>query len=178
MRIPNRNLVVLGAALAVSACGSGGGDSTSTTQPPPSGPAIGNIAPVTVNQDTTAMVPIPVTDGQASVSSLVFATAAMQSSLVLPQGLSVHIDNGAATLYVTPAEGATGSTQITVSVSDPKGGMAQQTFMLTVNAVNVSFTTYAEGVMAKAETDQPVTMNGITLIEDADDSTIFNAMFD
>jgi hypothetical protein len=176
MRIPTRNLAVLCTVLVATACG--GGEQSQEAAPPPSGPAIGNIAPVTVNQDTTAMVPIPVTDGQSPISSLVYTATAMNSTLVLPQGLVVQMNNGVPTLYVTPAESATGVTQITVAVSDPKGGTAQQTFMLTVNAVDVSFTTFAEEVLAAAETAPPVTVNGLTFIQDADDSTIFDALFD
>lgn len=178
MRIPSRNLVVLATALVATACGGGGGQSQQSPPPPPSGPAIGHIAPVTVNQDTTAIVPIPVTDGESPISSLVYNVTAMNTALVLPQGLAVQMSDGMPVLHVTPAEAATGTSLITIAVSDPKGGMAQQTFMLTVNAVEVSFTTFAEEVLAKAETDPPVPVNGLTFIEDADDSTVFDALFD
>jgi hypothetical protein len=175
MHIPLRSHLLLAAALLAAGCGSGSED---PTLPPPTGPAIATIAPVTIAQDTTAMVPLSLTDDQAAVSSLVVTAKAANGSLVLPSGLAVIEDNGVPTLNITPAESATGSTQITVTVVDAMGGMASTSFTLTVNAVNLSFTTLAQEVLAKSETDPPVQVNGFTIIEDADDSTIFDALFD
>jgi hypothetical protein len=172
-------MVVLGAAaIAAAACGGGSGSSA----PPmgggsePSGPSIGVVQNVAVNQDATAMVPLMVTDMRAPISSLTITATAADNTLVLPQGIQVQSDNGAPTLHLTPAEDAIGSTVIRVSVTDPQGGMVQQSFTLTVNAVNVSFTTYAQSVLAKAETDTPATVNGFMLVQDADDSMVFDSM--
>jgi hypothetical protein len=180
MHIPGRNQLLLAATLLAAGCGSsggggGGGDAPSAAA---KGPAIAAIAPVTVPQDTTAVVPLTVTDDQATLSQLTITATAADSTLVLPQGISVSEVNGVPTLHVMPLEAATGSTQITVSVADPQGGKASQSFTLTVNAVNLSFTALAQQVLAKAETDPPVQVNGFTIIQDADNSTAFDTFVD
>ena len=163
-----KNILVLGtAAIAAAACGGGGSGS--------SGPTIGSMQNVAVNQDTTAIVPFMVKDERAPLSSLTITATSADGNLVLPQGIQVQTDSGTPTLHLTPTEDATGSTVIQVSATDPEGGMAQQSFTLTVNAVNVSFTTFAEGVLAKAETDTPATVSGFTLIQDADTSMAFDS---
>jgi hypothetical protein len=177
MHIPRRNHLPLAAALLAAGCGSSGGDPSPATTTS-KGPAIAALAPVTVAQDTTAVVPLSVTDDQAPVSSLVITAKAADRTLVLPQGMSVTVDNGMPTLHVTPAESATGSTQITVTVADAKGGTTSRSFTLTVTAVNLSFTALAQQVLTKAETDQPVQVNGFTIIQDADDSTAFDTFVD
>jgi hypothetical protein len=166
MHIRGRNYWMLGAALVAASCG---GD--------PPGPAIATIAPVTVNQDTTARVPLTITDSQAALSSLVITASADNGNLVAPQGLSVQNTDSGPVLNVTPLEAATGSTAINVMVTDPGGGMVQGTFMLTVNAVNVSFSAFAAQVLAAADSDSPLAVNGKTFIQDADSSTQFNNLF-
>jgi hypothetical protein len=163
-----RNMLALGAAaVAAAACGGSG-----SSGPPISISSIQNVA---VNQDTVAVVTIPVTDKRAPISSLAITATAADNTLVLPQGIQVQTDNGTPTLHLTPAEDATGSTVIQVTATDSQGGMAQQSFTLTVNAVNVSFTTFAEGVIAKADTDTPATVNGFMVVQDADNSTVFDS---
>jgi hypothetical protein len=179
MRRQARNMLVLGAAaIAAAACGGGSdssGPSMSGGGPQPSGLSIGALQNVAVNQDTTAVVPLMVTDMRAPMSSLTVTATAADNTLVLPQGIQVQTDNGTPTLHLTPAEDATGSTVIQVSATDPASGMAQQSFTLTVNAVNISFTTFSQSVLAKAETDTPATVNGFMLAQDADDSMAFDS---
>jgi hypothetical protein len=157
---------MLGAALVAASCG---GD--------PSGPTIAAIAPVTMNQDTSAKVPLTITDGQVPLSSLVITASAGDRGLVVQQGLSVQNTDSGPVLNVTPLEAATGSTAITVTVSDPNGGTAQSSFLLTVNAINVSFSAFAAQVLAAADSDPPLAVNGKTFIQDADNSTQFDTLF-
>ncbi|MBV8806629.1 MAG: hypothetical protein JO042_16340 [Sinobacteraceae bacterium] len=122
-------------------------------------------------------MPLPVTDNQAPISSLSISAVAANASLVLAQGIFVQTNNGVPTLYVTPEEAATGQTVINVTVTDAMGGIAVKSFNLTVNAVDLSFTAFAQGVLAKGENDTPSQVNGFTLVQDADTSTAFNALF-
>jgi hypothetical protein len=110
------------------------------------------------------------------MSSLRVSAAAANGSLILPQGIVIQDNNGVPTLYVTPAEDAVGQSAISVSVTDDKGGNAQQSFNLTVNAVNIQFSTLAQGVLAKAENDTPAKVSGYTISEDADISTAYDAL--
>jgi len=165
-----RNILALGAAvIAAAACGGGGSGSDE-------GPMIGSMQSVTVNQDTTAAVTVPVTDKTTMVSALAITAAAANGSLVLPQGIVLKRDSGGPTLYVTPAEDATGSSVIQVLATDPQGRMAQQSFTFTVNAVDVSFATFSQGVLGKSETDPPSQVSGFTFVQDADDTAAFDSV--
>lgn len=164
MHIRGRYFCLLGAALLASSCG--GGDSSSSSSA--AGPTLAMISPVTINQDTVAQVPLTVSDSQAPVSSLTITASAADSDLVVPQGLSVQNTSSGLVLSITPLEAATGTTTISVMVADANGGMAQQAFTLTVNAVPVSFTSFVSQVVGTADTDPPLAVNGITLTQDAD----------
>lgn len=162
-------LTLVAVAIASAACGGSGSAST--------GPMIASIQNVSINQDTTAVVPLQVTDSQAGLSSLSVSATSADSTLVLPQGIRVQSNNGVPTLYVTPAEDATGQTMINILVKDQQGHAAQQSFVLTVNAVTVQFSSFAQAVLAKSENDTPSEVNGFTFMQDADTSTAFDALF-
>lgn len=172
MYIRGRQCLMLGAALLAASCGSGNGEQNSN------GPNIAPIQTVTINQDTTAVVPLRITDPTAPVSSLKITATAADGSLVVPQGISLtNSDANGPTLAITPLESAVGSTQINIMVTDASGAGAQQSFQLIVNAVKVSFTTFATEVLATPENGVPLAVNGVTFIQDADDSTQFDALF-
>lgn len=161
--------LTLGATMLVASCG---GSSSSNS----GGMAIAPIAAMTTNQDTTAVVPLQVTDGSTATSSMTVAATAADGNLVVPQGISVQNNGSGLNLLITPLEDTAGSTTINVTVTDPNGATAQTSFMLTVNAVNVSFTTLATTVLGVAEDADPVTVNGFMVTQDADDATQFTSM--
>lgn len=157
----SRYCLALGAAVLAASCGDGSSSSTN-------GPAIGSVAAVSINQDTTAVVPLKVSDNQAAASTLTVAATAADGNLVVPQGISVQNSGAGLNLLVTPLEETTGSTTINVMVTDPKGNTAQTSFTLTVNAVNVDFSAIAEQAAAAAETAEPLSVNGFTVVQDSD----------
>lgn len=165
--------VLMPALLLTSAC------SSDHARPPMNqGPVLGQIAPVIINQDTTATVPLSITDNRNPRPSLNISAMAADSNLVLPGAISVQVQGGNASLLITPAEAATGSTTIQVSVTDAQGGSSQQSFTLTVNAVQVSFASLAARALASTDADAPLTVNGITLVQDVDDPAAFDTLFD
>ena len=92
-----------------------------------------------VDQATTAGVPsasIPFTVGdlETPVANLVISGTSSDQALV-PNGNLVFGGSGASrTLVVTPSAGVSGTSTITVSVSDGNGGVATDSFVLTVNS--------------------------------------------
>lgn len=165
-----RNLLALGvAAVAAAACGGGSGTAAS-------GPKFGAIHDVSVNQDTMVAVPIPVTAVGSMVSDLTITATAADGSLFLPQGIVLQKDGTTPTLEITPAEDAIGSTVINLEAKDPSGKTAKQSFTLTIKPVNLAFSTLAEGVIGKGESDEPLQVSGYSLQQDADNSTAFDAV--
>src|SRR5437667_4214552 len=97
-------------------------------------PTISSIADQTTSQNTaTAAVPFPAGDGQTAAGSLI-VTAASSNPPLVPAANIVFGGSGAnRTVTVTPALNQTGTTTITVTVSD--GSLtASDSFVLTVNA--------------------------------------------
>ncbi len=99
-------------------------------------PTISNVANQSVNEDTaTAALPVTLGDDFTSDASLTVSGASSNTTLV-PNGNIVFGGSGAnRTVTVTPAANHTGSSTITLTVSD--GTLtASDTFFLAVNAVN------------------------------------------
>lgn len=163
--------------LVVAACG-GGGDSSGGMQQP-----VANTAPVmsaivdrSVDQDTTVDVEVGITDRESAAGTLQL-TASADSGQVFPaDALSLGGTGATRTLTLTPLEAATGSTSITLTLTDPQGASATRTFRVNVNARGASMKNVALATFAKAETDEPTVVNGLTFAQDADDPAIFQPL--
>ncbi len=100
-------------------------------------PTVSDITDRSIAEDgTTGALSFTVGDAESPASDL-SVTAASNNATLLPAGsLAVGGTGAARTLTVTPAANQFGTATITVTVTDPSARTAQDTFVLTVNAVN------------------------------------------
>ncbi len=89
-----RNILALGAAaIAAATCVERSGSDN--------GPLIGRMRNLTLNQDTTAIVPVSATDRKSTISSLAPTTAVPETSQDLPRGSDQQTNDGAPTEEVS-----------------------------------------------------------------------------
>jgi VCBS repeat-containing protein len=108
-------------------------------------PTIANIADQTINQDTTTgSLAFTVGDVEASAGSLTVTGSSSNPALVPNANIAFGGSGANRTVTVTPLAGQSGSSTITVTVSD--GALtATDTFLLTINAVTTPTYLLAEG---------------------------------
>ncbi len=102
----------------------------------------GNAAPVITGLsskatpvDTPLTVDFTVSDTETAAGSLT-VTAASSDTTLIPGTLTVTNTNGACSLQLTPGTGLSGSTTITITVTDGGGKIKTGTFSLTVGAAS------------------------------------------
>ncbi|HEY1011759.1 MAG TPA: 5'-nucleotidase C-terminal domain-containing protein [Herpetosiphonaceae bacterium] len=117
-------------------------------------PTIGNIADQTINEDTsTGAIPFAVGDLETAPASLTVTAAASNSTLVPAGAIRFGGAGATRTIAITPAANLSGTSVITVTVSDGQGGTRADSFLLTVNPVN-------DAPTISAIADQTVRENG------------------
>lgn len=96
-------------------------------------PTISDIGNRAINQDAaTGAIPFTVSDAETALASLVVTASSTNQGLVPDGSLVIGGADGNRTLNITPVTGQSGSSTITVTVSD--GALsASDTFVLTVN---------------------------------------------
>ena len=101
-------------------------------------PSVSNIANQSTLEDTpTAAIGFTVGDTQTAVNSLVVTATSSNPALVANGSISFPDSTGTTrTLVATPSANQSGTTTITVTVTDGGGLTAVDTFLLTVTAVN------------------------------------------
>jgi hypothetical protein len=106
------------------------------TSGPNTAPTIANVADQSANEDTfEGPIGFTVGDAETPASSLVVTAASSNTTLVPTSGLTLGGSSGSRTLTVNPAADQSGTTTITLTVSD--GGLtATDTFVQTFVAVN------------------------------------------
>lgn len=162
--------------LVVAACG--GGDAGDGMPQPAANtaPLMSAIADRSVDQDTGVSIEFGISDRESAAGALAL-TASTDSGSVFPvDGLVLGGSGTTRTLTLTPLESATGSTLITLKVTDPEGTSATRTFKVTVNARAASMRAVALATFAKAEFAEPTPVNGFTFDQDADDPAIFQPL--
>jgi probable HAF family extracellular repeat protein len=99
-------------------------------------PTISSIPNQTINEDTSAgPISVTVSDPDNSPGQLLLSASSSNQSL-LPNGSIVVGGSGSnRSLTLTPAPNANGSATVSVFVADPFGGLATNSFVLTVNPV-------------------------------------------
>ena len=163
--------------LVVAACGGGGSDGGGM-QPPAANtaPVMSAIVDRSVDQDTTIDVDVGVTDRESAAGTLKLTASADSGEVFPADALSLGGTGTTRTLTLTPLEAATGSTSITLTLTDPQGATATRTFRVSVNARGASMKNVALATFAKAATDEPTVVNGLTFAQDADDPAIFQPL--
>ena len=158
-------------ALGVTGCGSSGGGMN-----PPSGnaaPSISSIDNQATNQDTPLTLEFGVADRESPPGSLLVSASAGDGAVFPSDGLVLSGDGGTRTLILTPLEATAGTAQVTLTVADPQGATFTRSFQVAVNVRNASMRGMALETFAKAEADEPTTLNGWTVQQDADDPAVF-----
>lgn len=160
----SRNHVIALAGLLTAACGGSGSVPPPANQPP----AVGAVADqtTTANQPS-APIPFTVSDEQAANLSL---SASSDNQQVVPDdGLELGGSGASRNLTVTPAADTTGDAFVTIIATDPDGLAASATFLLTVVAEQVSMKQFARTQFDRDEPGDPVLINAVEFVQDADD---------
>jgi hypothetical protein len=165
------------ATVVVAACSS---NDDSGRMPPAAvnqSPAIGAVADQTADQDTViGPIEFAVTDKETAAGMLTVSAATDGASLFPADGVVVSGSGATRSITLSPFEAGTGSATIALIVTDSEGASATRTFKVVVNAKNASLRNVALNTFAKAATDDPTTINGLTFAQDADDPATFDAL--
>jgi hypothetical protein len=162
-------------SLVVAACSGGGGGYGNTPPPPPANtaPTVSAIDDRSADQDTVLTIDFGINDRESGAADLV-VTAAVDGNAVFPADGVVLSGSGAMRkLTLTPLEAATGMANVAIRVSDPQGAATTRSFAVAVNAKNSSVRTLTFETFAKSANDDPTTLNGLTIVQDADDPATF-----
>ncbi len=107
------------------------------TAPANTAPTISNIADQMTNEDVpTSAVSFTVGDAETATSSLTLSATSSNTTLVPNANIALGGSGASRIVTVTPAANQSGSTAITVTVTDGGGLTASDSFTLTVNPVN------------------------------------------
>jgi parallel beta-helix repeat protein len=141
---------------------------TGTTQPVYShtfskvntAPTISNITDKTINEDVaTGSIPFTVGDVETNTNYLTVTASSSDTNLVPDENISLGGSGANRTLNITPAPNQSGTATITVSVND--GNVTtNDTFLLTVNAVNDAPVAIAQSVSMSWNTSINITLAG------------------
>jgi hypothetical protein len=161
-------------ALALTACGSGG--SMSTPAPMNSAPAISGIGSQTVNQDTPAAMNFTVTDPESGPAAVQVAALSSDPAIFPPDGMVLTGSGADRSITIVPSEDATGSANVTLTATDPKGFASQLTFAVTVKPVEKSISALTTQAFSAPEDAAPAQVRGFTFVQDADDPATFDSL--
>ena len=173
------SLAVLAATtLVVAACSSSSPDGMEPSPPAAnSAPAVSAITDKDSNQDTVVgPIEVSISDSQSSADLLVVTAAADGTDVVPADGLTLGGSGAVRTVTLTPLEAATGTVNVTVTVTDPQGASTTRAFAVKVNARAASVRDTALATFAKGEADAVTELNGFTFAQDAEDPAIFEPL--
>jgi predicted small lipoprotein YifL len=169
--------VLAATTLVVAACGS---DGRGPAAPPPAAntaPVMSVVADRSVDQDTSVgPIELGIADRESAAGTLTLTASADSAGVFPADGLLLDGSGTTRTLTLTPLESATGTTAITLTLTDPDGASVARTFNVTVNARAASMRSAALTTFAKTETDDATAVNGYTFSQDADDPAIFEPL--
>jgi len=152
--------VISGLVLALSGCFDS--DDDNDYQAPEE-----NVAPVAVDEMLT-------TQADISIDGTLTATDADGDSLTFGLGengtLGKEVNTDGSFTY-TPNAQVTGSDSFTFTVSDSVNPEVTATVSVTIEAQQVSFSSYTRDAFNQAPTDEPLPINGREFTQDADDTT-------
>ncbi len=123
-------------------------------------PTVTSIGNQTTNEDTTTgSIGFTVGDVETAVSDLTVTATSSNESVVAGSGIALSGSGAARTLRLTPVADATGTSLITVLVSDGTETVTTS-FMLTVTAVNDAPVASAQAVTVNEDTSASITLSG------------------
>ena len=100
-------------------------------------PTISDVGDQMINEDgNTGALAVTVGDGETAAGSLVMSGSSSDTTLVPNANIVFGGSGTARDVTVTPAAGLSGTATITLTVTDGNGGSTNDTFLLTVGAVN------------------------------------------
>ena len=153
--------VISGLVLALSGCFDS--DDDNDYQAPEE-----NVAPVAVDEMLT-------TQADISIDGTLTATDADGDSLTFGLGENGTLGNAEVNVdgsfTYTPNAQVTGSDSFTFTVSDGVNPEVTATVSVTIEAQQVSFSSYTRDAFNQAPTDEPLPINGREFTQDADDTT-------
>lgn len=98
-----------------------------------SAPTIANVIDQTTAMNTaTSAIPVTIGDAETAAASLVLTATSSNLAVVPASGIVLGGSGTARTVMLTPATGVTGTSTITLTVTDAGGMTASDTFVLTV----------------------------------------------
>jgi hypothetical protein len=167
-------LMLAATVLTVAACG-GGGSGTGSAPSSPS-PKVSALMSQTINQDTpTPALAFTVSD-DGGPDALTLSVISSNPAIVPVDGITLAGSGANRTLTATPAEDATGTTNVTVQATDAQGLVGVSSFTLTVQAVQRSIASYTNSTFAQGENDTPAQVSGFTFVQDADAENTFDPL--
>jgi hypothetical protein len=180
MNLPDKISLALFAVttLGLTACGGGGGGYMGP--PPPAAntaPVVSVVADKASNQDSVVgPIDFSIADRESDASLLTVSAVADGVTVIPADGLALGGSGAMRSITLTPLEAATGTVNVTLTVTDPQGAATTRSFGVTVNARNASIREWSLTTIAKAEADEVTAMNGFTFTQDADDPAIFEPL--
>lgn len=167
-RQQHRMWIASGLVLALSGCFDS--DDDNNYQAPEE-----NVAPVAVDEMLTT---------QADIAFDGTLTATDEDGDALTFGLGENGSLGSAevntdgTFTYTPKAQVTGSDSFTFTVSDGVNPEVTASVRITIEAQQLSFSSYTRDAFNQAPTDEPLPINGREFTQDADDSTFDDLLID
>ena len=160
-RQKHRLWIVSGLVLALSGCFDS--DDDDDYQAPEE-----NVAPVAVDEMLTTQADIAF-DGTLTASDA--DGDALTFGLGEDGSLGSAVVNADGSFTYTPNAQVTGSDSFTFTVSDGVNPEVTATVSVTIEAQQVSFSSYTRDAFNQAPTDEPLPINGREFTQDADDTT-------
>ena len=151
--------------LVVLAAGCGRGSDAPAPETAPTVSAIADQS-AAANQAGNAIA-FSVSDEQ--VSSLSIAAASDNQNVVADAGLVLGGSGTSRTLAVTPVVDTTGVVLITITVTDSANLSASSSFMLTIEAEQLSLSAFVRSSFMTSKDDDPKLINAVEFDQDAGD---------
>jgi hypothetical protein len=171
-----RLAVFAAATLVVAACSRNDNDRKPVVTPNPvnAAPTVADIPDRTSSQDTTVgPIEFAIGDRETDPAALMVTAVADGTSVVPADGVTLGGSGAVRTITLTPLEAATGTVNVTLTVTDAAGAVATSAFQVTVNSRPASLRDTTLTTFAKGVSDDVTPVNGFTFTQDADDGAAF-----
>lgn len=160
-------------ALVVAACSGGRNGYTPPAPPVNAAPTVTAIGDRSIDQDTVLAIDFGIDDAETAAGGLTVTVAADNTAVFPADGVMLTGSGATRTLTLTPLEAAVGMTNITIRVVDAAGAATTRSFAVAVNAKEASFSALVFDTFPKGENDTATALNGLTIVQDADDPATF-----